>query len=45
MYHKEMLRKLVTQILMDENRVQWWTLVKRVKKQCVIGDFPDYLRN
>jgi len=30
---------------MDENRVQWWTLVKRVKIQCAIGDFPDYLRD
>lgn len=45
MYPKEMLRKFASQILMDQNRVQWWTLVKRVKTPCVVGEFPDYLRN
>lgn len=43
MYPKEMLRKFVTQILMDQDRVQWWTLVKRVKNLCVTWEFPDYL--
>ena len=45
MYPKEMLRKFVTQILVDQNRVQWWTLVKRIKNLCVIGEFHDYLRD
>jgi hypothetical protein len=45
MYPKERLRKFVTQILMDQNRVQGWTLVKRVKILCVVGEFLDYLRD
>jgi hypothetical protein len=37
MYPTEILRKFVTQILMDQDRVQWWTLVKMVKKPMCHG--------
>jgi hypothetical protein len=44
MYPTEILRKFVTQILIDQDRVQWWTLVKMVKNLCVMGEYPDYPR-
>jgi hypothetical protein len=30
---------------MEQDRVQWWTLVKSVKNLSVVGEFLDYLRD